>query len=370
MRVVHVAPRRPRTEGPFGTGILALARAQAALSRAPVRVVAAAENPQSARQDDLELKTFPTSVPAWLGCSRGLRHHLVNCPLELVHAHCPGQRGLHYAHLAAQRHGAPLVISPAGAFGYGKAEHVRPGCTLHRMITHPQALELANGWHASCAEEAAAIHAYGFNQPVCVAPPGIEIPSTSMLETYRKWWNQQLPQLAGRPVALCTDPLERSSRLPELISLWGDAFTGDWLLLIAGRAGRVSPEELRATAKRHGAAERVLIAQPTEAAPHAIARLFISSSRHTCDLGPVAAALAAGLPAIVAGEQPWSRLDAEQTGWCVPWPHFGPAIKTALVRGIDQLGSMGRNARDIARHEFDWPHAAETLLGFYRHLAA
>ncbi len=370
MRVVHVAPRRHRGEDPFEPAVVALARAQAKASGYPVQVAAAADEAQSVRLEDIELRAFASGSPRRLGRSRTLRHHLAKCPLELIHAHCPGQRGLHYAFVAAQRHGAPLVISPGGEFGLGPAERLRLRCAFHRLATHPQALEQAAGWHATSAEEAAAIHACGFEQPVCVAPRGIPIPSAAALDTYRKWWRHRLPKLGDRPIALCTDPLKKDSRLVELIARWGDSFTADWLLLIVGKPGDVAPELLAATARRHGAGDRVLVVTPDEAPPYAIGRLFVSATGNPNNVDRVSMALASGLPVLVADQTPWSRLGADGVGWCVPWKDYGNTLKTILARGPDELATIGRGARDLARREFDWAHTAEVLLGFYRHLRA
>jgi len=117
MRIVHVAPRLIRSAAGFAPAVLALALAQAKASSGNVQIVAAAAEASQTRTDDLELRTLPADRPRWLGRSHGLRQYLDNCPFEIVHAHCLGQRGFHYANLAAQRHGAPLVVSPALALG-------------------------------------------------------------------------------------------------------------------------------------------------------------------------------------------------------------------------------------------------------------
>jgi glycosyltransferase involved in cell wall biosynthesis len=368
MRIVHVAPRLAGPAAGFNPAVQDLALAQAKASSGRVQIAATAAEPTRSRISDLELRALPGDWPRWLGGSRALRHHLANCPLELVHAHCPGERSLHYAHLAAQRHGAPLVISPALAFGLGPRARLRLRCTLGRLLVHPQALEHAAGWHATSAEEANAIRACGFAQPICVAPPGVPAPTAAALAAAREEWLRELPALAGRPVALCTAPLARRSRLRELIALWGEADTGNWLLLIVGHEGDETVAALRAHAAAHRAADRVLVTLPCARPPHAIARLLLSAVRADTALGPVATALAAGLPALVADDAPWSRLAADQAGWCVPWSAFGAALGHALELPPDGLAEFGLRARDLARREFDWARTAEHLLTFYRNL--
>jgi glycosyltransferase involved in cell wall biosynthesis len=368
MRIVHVAPRLTGTAADFTPALRELALAQAKSSSGKVQLVAAASVARQARIDDLELRTLPADRPRWLGRSHALRQYLADFPAEIVHAHCPGQRGLHYAHLAAQRHGAPLVVSASLALGLGARERLRLRCAFDRFLVHPQALEQAAGWHATSAEEADAIRACGFRQPICIAPPGVAAPTAAQLDVARTWWQRAHPVLASRPVALCTAPLSRRSRLRELIDLWSAANTGDWLLLLVGPTHGESPESLTAHAARRGAANRVLVALPGELPPHAVAHLFLGTSRTDTDLGNVATALAAGLPALVAADAPWSRLTEDHVGWCVPWKDFPATLRIALTLGPNGLAGFGRNARELAAREFTWARAAARLLDFYRNL--
>lgn len=368
MRIVHVASRLAAAAA-FAPALQALAVAQAKANSGRVLVVAPAATSAQTRAGDAELRTFPGERPRWFGRSRALRQYLVNCPLELIHAHCPGERGLHYAHLAAQRHGAPLVVSPGLAFGLGAGERLRPRCTFARFLIHPQALETAAGWHAANAEEASAIRACGFRQPICIAPPGLPAPSAAELAQARTWWHGRHPRLAERPVALCLAGGRGLNRLRELIALWGDSFTSDWILLVVGPAGARATRQLTAHAARHRAADRVLVATADKAPPpYAVARLLLGVDRESAPLATVATALATGLPALVADDAPWSRLEPDGAGWCVPWKNFGPALRHALELGPDRLVALGRTAQELARREFDWTHSAETLLAFYRNL--
>jgi glycosyltransferase involved in cell wall biosynthesis len=368
MRIVHVAPRLTGPAADFAPAVRDLALAQAKASSGQVRLVAAASEARQVRIDDLELRALPAARLGAFGRSRALRQHLSDIPTEIIHAHCPGQRGLHYAHLAAQRHGAPLVVSPALAFGLGAGDRLHLRCLFDRFLVHPQALEHAAGWHATSAEEADAIRACGFGQPICIAPPGVDAPTSAQLDVARTWWQRTHPVLASHPVALCTAPLSRCSRLRELIDLWGAANTGDWLLLIVGPSCGESPESLAAHAARRGAADRVLIALPRELPPHAAAHLFLGTSHSDTDLTNVATALAAGLPALVAADTPWSRLTEDHAGWCVPWKDFPAALRIALTLGPAGLAGFSRNARELATREFTWANTAERLLAFYRNL--
>ena len=369
MRIVHIAPHLAAATDPFAPEVQALAQAQAQTGEDRVQAVAVAPHARNFHLGELELRTFPAEPPRWLGRSRTLRHHLLASPLELLHAHCLGERGLHYARLAALRHSAPLILSPAGRLGLGEDHRARLRCTALRLLLHPLALEHAAGWHATSPEEAQAIRACDFTQPICVAPPGIQLPADSELAEARVWWHEQLPELVDRPVALFQAPCDRHHRIRELITAWAAADTGDWLLLVVGPPGKTDTATLTALAARLGAARRVRVAAPAEAPPaHAVANLFLRPSRLETAPPPVATALAAGLPALVTDTTPWSRLAQENAGWSVAWNDFPAALRRTLALTPEALATVGASARELIRREFDAAHSAARLLDFYRNL--
>ncbi len=368
MRIVHLAPHLS-VAGAFAPDVLALAHAQAQASEGRVKVLAAAPDSRTSRVGELELRALASEWPRGLGRSRALRHHLLGSPLELLHAHCLGERGLHYARLAALRHGAPLILSPAGMLGLRSTPRARLRCAALRLVLHPLALEHAAGWHATSPEEAQAIRACGFRQPICVAPIGVRPRADSELAEARVWWHEHLPAIAGRPVALFQAPCDRLHRAHELITAWAAPYTADWLLLVVGPPGNTDTAALTALATRLGAERKVLVAAPVSAPPaHAVARLFLRPSRLEPSATPVAEAMASGLPALVTDTTPWSRLDQENAGWCVAWSQYPAALRRTLELAPESLAAAGRAARALILREFDWSHSAARLLDFYRNL--
>lgn len=365
MRIVHVASRLAGSTTGAPSAVCELARAQARLSSGRVQVAAAGAEARRTSLDELELRTFPCDRPGCFGRSSALRHHLANCPLEIVHAHCLGERGLHYAHLAAQRHGAPLIVSPSLTLGLGPGERLRLRCLFQRLVLHPRALENAAGWHATCSEEAEAIRACGFHQPVCIAPPGIAQPSAEVLARGREHWLQRFPNLAERPVVLGAGP---TSRLRRLVETWTEASSPEWTLLLVTPEASAAQGMLAPLARRHAADGRILVAAESAHLPHGLARLFLGLGRTAGDTDPVAQALAAGLPALVSDDTPWSRIEPDSAGWCVPWRDFGEALRRVLTLAPEALAERGNNARELLRREFNWTHTAGQLLAFYRNL--
>ncbi|MBK8478287.1 MAG: glycosyltransferase [Opitutaceae bacterium] len=237
------------------------------------------------------------------------------------------------------------------------------------MLLHPLALEHAAGWHAASPEEAQAIRACGFRQPVCVAPVGIRPRADSELAEARVWWFEQLPEIATRPIALFQAPCDRQHRARELITAWAGTFTADWLLLVVGPPETTDTVALTALTTRLGAERKVLVTAPVNAPPaHAVAKLFLRPSRQEPSATPVAEAMASGLPALVTDTTPWSRLDQENAGWCVEWDQYPAALRRTLELPAEVLAAAGRSARALILREFDWTRSAARLLDFYRNL--
>ncbi|MFT3829584.1 MAG: glycosyltransferase [Opitutaceae bacterium] len=366
MRIVHVASRQHARAGTVPTAARALAAAQARANGGLVQLVGATIKPRATR-GEFEEHGFALQRPRCLGRSRALRQHLLNHPFEVVHAHCLGERALHYARLAAERHGAPLVISPAGAFGLGARERLRARCAFQRFFVHAQALEHAAGWHATSTEEAAAIQSAGFRQPICVAPPGVRTPAAAELAEARAWWRQQHPALATRSVALCCVSAACAAGAHTALAVWSGLAARDWLLLLVVDSPALAAR-LAAVAADRGVSERVLIAPAGERPPHAVANVFLLPEARGCPLCPVAEALAAGLPVLTTDDLPWQRLAVDQAGWCVPRRELGPALAHMLATPAETLAALGRNARALAEREFTWTRSAELLLSFYRNL--
>ena len=65
---------------------------------------------------------------------------------------------------------------------------------------------------------------------------------------------------------------------------------------------------------------------------------------------------------------PWSGLDREGCGWCVPWENFSATLAPALAVKPRELEAMGRRGRDWAARDFSWEGAARLLGEFYHHL--
>ena len=157
MIIRQVVPSLERQHGGPSRSVRALARAQAELGH-DVSLLATDPNaPDSGRlerEGPLHVGIFRRNWPGRICCSAGLRATLQRERVDLVHHHALWLRTLHYAHVAARLHGAPLVVSPRGMMGPWAWRHHRTRKALADRLLHPGALRAVDGWHATSAQEA------------------------------------------------------------------------------------------------------------------------------------------------------------------------------------------------------------------------
>lgn len=368
MRIAQIVPSLEDRHGGPSKSVRALADA---LTRAgdEVELLATAENPSPVSGGAATVRIFPRIAPQFICRSPGLAAHLATQRYECIHSHSLWLLTVRYAHAAARRTGAPLVISPRGMMSGWAWEHRRWRKKLAELLIHPGSFRAADGWHATSPEEGDDIRRLGFSQPVCVAPNGVELPSAADLAAAREHWLTALPVLRDRPVALFYSRFHRKKRLRELLELWLSEPRGDWLLALAGLPEEYTVAEVSGWIVAAGAQDKVLVADGTgRPPPYAAASLFLLPS-HTENFGLVIAeALAAGVPALVTDATPWRGLAQADAGWCVPWGEYGPALARALNEPPADLAARGARGRIWMERDFSWSRTAALLQTFYHTL--
>jgi glycosyltransferase involved in cell wall biosynthesis len=320
-------------------------------------------------EGNLTLNAYLRGTPETFCPSSGLRAHLGQASYDVVHAHGLWLRPLHHARRAAQRLNVPLVISPRGMMTSWAWHHHRARKWLAGHLVHPGALAAAQGWHATSAAEAEDIRRLGFTQPICVAPNGIDLPSSVARDEARAYWHELCPELTQRPAALFYSRFHAKKRVIEMIDLWLEIAPPHWIFLLVGIPEQYSVAQLTDYVQRQRGSSRVKVFEGIDRpAPYAAAELFLLPS-HSENFGQSALeALAHGVPVLATDATPWAGLTARTAGDCVPWTRFGAALKTLLAEPVLTLRARGQHARAWAREDFSWDASARTVLEFYRTL--
>lgn len=369
MRITQIIPSLEARHGGPSNSVPALAGACAQLGNEVTLLTTTIGAETTRTEGTLRISAYPRGWPGRLCPSAGLRAALARDPADILHYHSLWLRPLHYAHRGARLRGAKLVISPRGMMTSWAWHHHRAQKWLANLAVHPGALAAAAGWHATSPEEAADIRRLGFIQPICVAPNGVAVPPADQLVAARAHWHQVCPATTHRPVALFFSRFHRKKRLRELLQLWLAASRGDWLLLLVGVPEEYSLAEVQGWIDAAGARDRVAVFDGAgRPPPYAVASLFLLPS-HSENFGLVIAeAMAAGVPTLVTDTTPWTALNAEDRGWCVPWAQFNEALASALAEGTDRLQGRGARARGWVVNEYSWEKSARELVRFYRQL--
>ena len=369
MRLCHIVPSIEERHGGPSKSVRALANAQARLGITADLLATQVQVPTTPFHDAAQIAIYPRDFPEWLCSSRELKQHLLSTGYQCVHHHSLWLRTLHYAHTAARRFGVPLVIAPRGMMSDWAYRHHRWKKKLAELFIHPGAFQAATGWHATSTEEAEDIRRLGFQQPICVAPNGVNPVTPADLALARSHWHSLCPATKNRPVAIFYSRLHRKKRLRELFDLWLGQNTGDWLLLLVGLPEEYSVAEVQGWITAAGAQERVAVFDGTgQPPPYAVGSLFLLPS-HSENFGLVVAeALTAGLPVLTTDSTPWRELSQQHAGWCVPWENFAPTLTSALKTPATELGAMGNRGRVWAEKQFTWERSGKLLIDFYQRL--
>lgn len=360
-----VASLAPRHGGP-SRSVLALARAQARLA-APIALATIGPPDETVGGGTgLHLHWARPGRPGRLGISGDLAAFLRLHRFAALHHHGLWLRTLHYAHQHARAAAVPLIISPRGMMSDWAWHHHRRRKALAHHLVHPGALAAAAGWHATSTAEADEIRARGYRQPVCVAPNGVDLPNERQLLIARAHWLERIPAAATRPVALFHSRLHSKKRIIELIDLWLEQPRNDWLLVLVGLESEFQVSEVEHYILRSRGPGRVVVCNGAhQPPPYAIASLFLLPS-HSENFGlAIAEALAAGVPVLVTDMTPWSAVNANGAGWCVPWVEFGRTLAAALREDPQSLSARGGIGRRWVSRSLVWEEYARRLLDFY-----
>jgi glycosyltransferase involved in cell wall biosynthesis len=372
MKICHVVPSLQEQHGGPSKSVRALCEALAGTENEVEVLTTAPDAPAAGseiRVGRMILRTFRRDWPDRLCRSRGLLRALSETDANVIHHHALWLRTLHYSHSTAAAKSVPLVISPRGMMSTWAWNHHRIRKQISRRVIHPGALEQASAWHATSAEEAHEISALGFEQPICVAPNGVTIPSTAEQDGCRRFWSELCPAVSQRRTALYYGRFHQKKRVIELIDAWIEHAPADWLLLMVGLPQDYTPQLIEEYVRRMSAAGRVqAFSGAGRPPPYGVASLFVLAS-HNENFGLVIAeALANGVPAVVTNTTPWSGLNQNERGWCVPWQDFPAAIRAATAESPDQLAARGKKSKAWVAEEFSWDKEARKLAAFYDQL--
>lgn len=368
MKIAQVIASLSSRQGGPSRSSVGLARGLANAGH-QVELLSAGTRPRSESKENLATHVFARRAPRVFSRCPGLYRHLSQNSYEVLQHHGLWLRTLHYTHQQAKQQGIPFVISPRGMMSAWSWRHHQYRKKLARQFVHPGALTAAHGWHATSSKEADDIRRLGITQPVCIAPNGVDIPTDQQLQVAREYWEERIPSIKSRRVALFYSRLHSKKRIVELLDLWRKVDAPDWVLLIVGIPDQFSVAQLEAQALREGIQHRVMIFDGTYVPPpYAVSELLLLPS-HSENFGLVVAeAMASGVPVLTTDATPWMELNHRNIGWCVNYGAFDDTLRQALRLSPNELSIRGQLGLQWVQECFTWDSVARNLAEFYREL--
>lgn len=369
MRLCQIIPSLEEQYGGPSKSVHALSAAFASLGHEVELLATHPRRPESRDEGSLAVRVFRRGWPGRLCPSADLRQRIADTNASVIHHHSLWLRTLHYAHGTARRRRVPLVISPRGMMNPWTLRHHGWRKRFASLLVHPGAFAGAAGWHVTSEEEADEVRALGYPQPICVAPNGVTAPAPGQSAAAEAHWREALSEAPSRRIALFYSRFHVKKRVLELIDLWLTHAPADWLLMLVGISQDYTPHELNDYVLRASGAGRVRafdgLGRPP---PYPVASLFLLPS-HNENFGLVIAdSMAHGVPVLVTDTTPWTEVNRQEAGWCVPWPAYGDCLRAALALPADTLAARGDRARRWVLRTCSWEQSARRLEQFYAEL--
>lgn len=282
--------------------------------------------------------------------------------VDIVHSHGLWVAPNIYAGQAASRSGRPLVVSPRGMLSSGALQFSRLKKRVIWETFQGPAYRKAATWHATSADEAGDIRAFGITAPIAIIPNGIDLPRQIA---------PHLPDKVTRTI-LFLSRIHPKKCLPTLLEAWQrlSVHRKNWQLVIAGPDEGGHRSELEAMVRNKNIPRVVFTGPVYGSEKEALlldADLFVLPTLSENFGIAVAEALAAGIPSIVTKGAPWQGLETEQCGW---WVDQGtePLLKAMLSATelpAAERQAMGLRGRAWMEQNFGWEAIGRDMKDVY-----
>jgi glycosyltransferase involved in cell wall biosynthesis len=319
--------------------------------------------------------TFHASGPNSFGYSKKLRDVLLESKHDVLLTNGLWQYFSSLANGWSRKHQKPYIANPHGMLDPWALRNSKWKKRIAALLYEKRHLRQASCIRALCVSEVESIRAYGLNNPVCVIPNGIPLPTLSNV-TVAPW--SEVEGFAGANILLSLGRLHPKKNLIELLRAWnqlqrtGGAAIAEWRLVIAGWDDGNHAVEINAYVQESQLQRTVWLAGPLfgsqKDAAYQSASAFIIPS------------LSEGLPMAVL--EAWSyALPVIMTPACNLPEGFaaGAAIATnamsdGIATAVNQLinfskrerESIGQRGRALCIDKFCWPRIAGEMLGLLR----
>ncbi len=281
--------------------------------------------------------------------------------MRLIHDHGMWLPSNHAVASYCRKNGVSRVVSPRGMLGTWAMRNGKWKKHLAWRLYQRKDLEQASAFHATSEQEASEIRSLGFQQPILVAPNGVQLPD-------------QLPtrKRNGKRQALFLSRIHPKKGLIMLVDAWKCAdVSSDWQLVIVGPSENGHKEVVESHIRKIGLADsihfRPQVVDIEKWQLYMDSDLFILPSFNENFGIVIAEAMAAGLPTITTTGTPWECLISQKAGWWVPASvaPIANAIREAVNMSDVELTQRGANGAKWIASALSWQRTAQQFVEFY-----
>ncbi len=264
----------------------------------------------------------------------------------------------------ARETGVPRLVSTHGMMEPWSLNHKSLKKRLAWKLYQKRDLKDADVLHATAEEEAETLRHAGFDQPIAIAPNGIELPSEGLSPVVGK-------SSSDPSVCLFLSRIHKVKGLINLVEAWSQLRPGGWKVVVAGPDEDGHKSEVQRHARNHGVESDFDFVGPVagEQKEHLFrhADMFVLPT-HSENFGIVVAeALSYGVPVITTRGAPWRDLERHDCGW---WIDIGAdplaqALQEAVGLSRADRQAMGARGRTLVEQKYTWPRVAKRLKQTY-----
>ena len=248
-----------------------------------------------------------------------------------------------------------LVVQPHGSVSeWALNHHWLRKCAFGRFFGLYAALEETDMWVATAESEADEIRAWGYRQPICILPNGIDLPAFPL---------EASADIRRTSRRLCfLSRIHPKKNVGMLIEVWArlEKEFPDWSLSIVGPdKNNAYADGMKALARVRGCRRLVF---EGELNGEDKVRFMAGSD---CLVLPtfsenfgmvVAESLACGTPVVCSHGAPWKGLETNKCGWWVETTPkaFEKAMRVVMSMSRQELKSLGANGREWMKRDYSW----------------
>jgi glycosyltransferase involved in cell wall biosynthesis len=261
----------------------------------------------------------------------------------------------------ARRLGRPLLVSPRGMLlawaRQSKAAKKKIAWSLYQR----RDLWAASAFHATSAEEVAALRELGLRQPAAIVANAVDVPPS----------RSRVRDAKTPKIVLFLSRLTRKKGLDSLLRVWVGLKPRGWKLVVAGPDEDGYGARLLKRWRRDGLGPEVEFVGPVwgeqKWSLFRQAGVFVLPSLSENFGIAIAEALGSGVPVITTRATPWRAIEENQCGWWIE-AGDGPlaaALGEAMALPDAERARMGERGRALIEREYAPDAIARSMLAVY-----